>query len=51
MALIEAAVAAVETRIDALDIDATIRGAMTQPVTPGATSGALPEASASTHAP
>ena len=28
MALIEAAVAAVETRIDALDIDATIRGAM-----------------------
>jgi len=47
MALIEAAVAAVETRIDALDIDATIRGAMTL----GATSGASPEASASTHVP
>jgi len=47
MALIEAAVAAVETRIDALDIDATIRGAMT----PGETSGASPGASASTHAP
>ena len=46
MALIEAAVAAVETRIDALDIDATIRGAMTH----GETSGASPEASASTHA-
>ena len=42
MALIEAAVAAVETRIDALDIDATIRGAM---------SGGSPEASASTHVP
>jgi hypothetical protein len=28
MALIDAAVAAVETRIDALDVDATIRGAM-----------------------
>ena len=28
MALIEAAVAAVETRIDALDVDGTIRGAM-----------------------
>ena len=41
-ALIEAAVAAVETRIDALDIDATIRGAM---------SGGSPEASASTHVP
>ena len=47
MALIEAAVAAVETRIDALDIDATIRGAMTT----GETSGASPEASASTRAP
>ena len=47
MALIEAAVAAVEARIDALDIDATIRGAMT----PGETSGASPEASVSTHAP
>ena len=47
MALIEAAVAAVETRIDALDIDATIRGAMT----PGETSGVSPEASASTHVP
>ena len=47
MALIEAAVAAVETRIDALDIDATIRGAMTT----GETSGASPEASASTHVP
>ena len=42
MALIEAAVAAVETRIDALDIDATIRGAM---------SGGSPEASASIPAP
>ena len=47
MALIEAAVAAVETRIDALDIDATIRGAMTT----GETSGGSPEASASTHVP
>ena len=47
MALIEAAVAAVETRIDALDIDATIRGAMTL----GETSGASPEASVSPHAP
>jgi len=47
MALIEAAVAAVETRIDALDIDATIRGAMT----PGETSGASPEASASIPGP
>lgn len=47
MALIEAAVAAVETRIDALDIDATIRGALT----PGETSGASPEALVSTHAP
>ena len=51
MALIEAAVAAVETRIDALDIDATIRGAITQPATPGATSGASPEASASIPGP
>lgn len=42
MAMIEAAVAAVETRIDALDIDATIRGAM---------SGGSPEASASIPAP
>ena len=41
MALIEAAVAAVETRIDALDIDATIRGAM---------SGVSPGPSASTPA-
>jgi len=47
MALIEAAVAAVETRIDALDIDATIREAMTR----GKTSGASPEVSASTHVP
>ena len=47
MALIEAAVAAVETRIDALDIDATIRGAMTL----GETSGASPEASASIPGP
>ena len=39
MAMIEAAVTAVETRIDALDVDATIRGAM---------SGASPEPSAST---
>jgi hypothetical protein len=39
MALIDAAVTAVETRIDALDIDATIRGAM---------SGESQEASAST---
>lgn len=46
MAMIEAAVTAVETRIDALDIDATIRVAMTT----GETSGASPEASASTHA-
>jgi hypothetical protein len=42
MAMIEAAVTAVETRIDALDIDATIRGAM---------SGASPEASASIPGP
>lgn len=42
MAMIEAAVTAVETRIDALDIDATIRGAM---------SGESPEASESTRAP
>ena len=47
MALIEAAVAAVETRIDALDIDATIRGAMTL----GETSGASPEASGSIPGP
>ena len=47
MALIEAAVAAVETRIDALDIDATIRGAMTL----GETSGASQEASASIPGP
>ena len=39
MAMIEAAVTAVETRIDALDIDETIRGAM---------SGASPDRSAST---
>ncbi len=39
MAMIDAAVTAVETRIDALDIDATIRGAM---------SGASPGPSAST---
>jgi hypothetical protein len=38
MAMIDAAVTAIETRIDALDIDQTIRGAM---------SGAWPEASAS----
>ncbi|NLW85664.1 MAG: hypothetical protein GXY38_02190 [Planctomycetes bacterium] len=38
MAMIDAAVTAVETRIDALDIDATIRGAM---------SGASPEVLAS----
>lgn len=41
MAMIDAAVTAVETRIDALDIDATIRGAM---------SGASPGPSASTPA-
>ena len=41
MAMIEAAVTAVETRIDALDIDETIRGAM---------SGASPDRSASTPA-
>lgn len=41
MAMIDAAVTAVETRIDALDIDATIRGAM---------SGASPGPSASTQA-
>ena len=40
MAMIEAAVTAVETRIDALDIDETIRGAMTT----GETSGVSPEA-------
>ena len=40
-ALIEAAVAAAETRIGALDIDAAVRGAGI----PGATSGASPEAS------
>lgn len=39
MALIDAAVTAVETRLDALDIDATIRGAM---------SGASPEPPTST---
>jgi len=42
MAMIEAAVTAVETRIDALDIDETIRGAM---------SGESPEASESTPVP
>jgi len=36
MALIEAAVAAVETRIDALDVDATIRDAMTRGTISGA---------------
>ena len=41
MAMIDAAVTAVETRIDALDIDATIRGAM---------SGESPDRSASTPA-
>ena len=41
-ALIEAAVAAVERRIDAFDVEGTIRGAM---------SGDSPEASASTPAP
>jgi hypothetical protein len=46
-ALIEAAVAAVETRVDALDIDATIQNAMNT----GETSGESPEASASTHVP
>ena len=39
MAMIEAAVTAIETRIDGIDIDETIRGAM---------SGASPERSAST---
>jgi hypothetical protein len=43
MALINAAVKAVEMRIEGLDIDETIRGAIR-----GAISGALPEASAST---
>ena len=46
-ALIEAALAAVETRIDALDIDATIRGAMTT----GETSGASPGRSESIPGP
>jgi len=41
MAMIDAAVTAIETRIDGLDIEATIRGAM---------SGESPEASASAHA-
>jgi len=41
--LIDAAVTAVETRIDALDIDATIHQAMTH----GAMSGASPDRSAS----
>ncbi len=44
MAMIEAAVTAVETRIDALDIEATISSALT----PGLTSGASPGPSAST---
>ena len=39
-AMIDAAVAAVETRIDALDIDTTIHNAMSR--TPGAMSGASP---------
>jgi hypothetical protein len=47
MAMIEAAVTAVETRIDALDIDATVRKAMDG----GETSGASPEVSASTPGP
>ncbi|MFW6153738.1 MAG: hypothetical protein ACOC95_00810 [Planctomycetota bacterium] len=42
MAMIDAAVTAIETRIDGIDIDETIRGAM---------SGDSPEASASTPAP
>ena len=46
-ALIEAAVAAAETRIGALDIDAAVRGAGI----PGATSGASPEASGSIPGP
>ena len=44
MAMIEAAVTAVETRIDALDIEATINSALT----PGLMSGASPAPSAST---
>src|SRR5690606_28638885 len=44
MAMIEAAVTAVETRIDALDIEATISSALT----PGPMSGASPGPSAST---
>ena len=43
MAMIEAAVTAVETRIDALDIEATINSALT----PGPMSGASPGPSAS----
>lgn len=42
--MIEAAVTAVETRIDALDIEATISSALT----PGPMSGASPAPSAST---
>ena len=44
MAMIDAAVTAVETRIDALDIEATISSALT----PGPMSGASPGPSAST---
>jgi hypothetical protein len=39
MAMIDAAVTAVETRIEALDIDATIQSAMTHGVTSGASPG------------
>ncbi len=45
MAVIDAAVIAVETRIDAMDIQATIAQAMSQ--TPGARCGASPDPSAS----
>lgn len=47
MAMIDAAVTAVETRIEALDIDATIQNAMTH----GVTSGASPGPSALTPGP
>lgn len=45
-AMIEAAVTAIETRIDAIDVDAALAQAMS--ATRGPTSGASPEASAST---
>ena len=53
MALIDAAVTAIETKIDGIDVDKTIRDAMAKPEakTGGAMSGGSPAPSASTRAP